>query len=166
MKTKPSMNPTSSAADIARGRIVPWVIAAFFVSFMVPLFCFAWIAFHHRPSEVTAHAYEKGVSYNRTLASQASMESLGWQMKLAMEDHTLAATLADKSDKPIKGALVKAWFVRPSQAGMDKAAPMRETAPGRYETTLADPAPGLWQVHVTAEAEGRQFQAARDFSVR
>lgn len=166
MGPKHATNPTLSAAEIARGKPVPWVIAAFFVSFIVPLLCFVWIAFEHKPDLVTEHAYDKGLAYNSTLKAESDMEALGWQANLSMQGNTLVMTLAGKDTKPIRGAKAEAWFIRPSKAGMDQSSFMRETAPGRYETAMPNPAPGLWQARVTAQYQGQQFQAAQEVTVR
>lgn len=159
------MTPTSSAADAARGRPVPWIIAAFFVSFIIPLLCFAWIAFYNKPSEVTPHAYDKGLQYNRTLAKGAAEAALGWKATLSMQGRMLVAVLVDSKEQPIRGAEVRAWFLRPSEATMDRKAVMQEVSPGRYEASLGDAAPGLWEARITAKLSSDQFQAARSFSV-
>ncbi len=159
------MKPTLSAADMARGKPVPWVITAFFISFIVPLVCFAWIAFSHKPSEVTEHAYDKGLVYNRTLEEGSAQAALGWQATLAMKKNVLTFVLIDKDKKPIRGAEVKVWFLRASEATLDQRNAMHETAPGRYEATLASPVRGLWEAHVTAKLGDKQFQAARSFNI-
>ena len=166
MEPKHAMSPTSSAADMARGRPVPWVIAAFFVAFIIPLLFFTWIAFQHKPDLITEHAYDKGLAYNKTLQSEKTMEALGWHAALALENNTLVVHLRGKDGKPIHGATAKAWFIGPAKATMDHAADMRETIAGRYEAALPDTSPGLWQMRVTVIHQGNQFQAARDFSVK
>ena len=160
------MTPTSSAADLARGKPVPWVIAAFFVSFILPLLGFAWIAFQHKPSEVTAHAYDKGLAYNRALEEGAAQAALGWQARVSMERHRIVLVLSDKDNKPIRGAGVKVWLLRPSEAGLDQQPAMHETVAGRYEAVIENPLPGLWEAHVTAQLQDKQFQAVRSFNLQ
>lgn len=160
------MNPTSSAADIARGKPVPWVIALFFAAFILPLLFFTWIAFRHKPDLITEHAYDKGLAYNRTLQSEEAMEALGWHAVLAIESNALVMQLSGLDGKPIHGATAKAWFIRPAKADMDRSADMRETREGHYEAELPDATPGLWQMRVTVMYRGSQFQVSRDFSVK
>lgn len=159
------MTATSSAADIARGRMVPWVIAIFFIAFILPLLGFTWIAFKYKPSEVTAHAYDKGLAYNHILKEENIQEALGWKATLTMTGTALTVHLEDKDNKPIHGAMVKAWFIRPATASMDQWAHMKETHAGYYMAMLPDPIPGLWEVRVTAKLGNEQFQAARSFSI-
>lgn len=166
MEPKPGTIHTSSDAERARGRFVPWVIAGFFLSFVLLLSSFVWIAFAHRPSLVTENAYQKGLAYNQSLEVDAAQKALGWRAKLEMMDgYTLRLVLSDKSGRPVAGAKVKAWFVRPSQASMDQSVMMTEKGGGVYEAAMPSPAPGLWEARITAERGGKQFQAARSVSI-
>ena len=53
-----SSSPDIDQAEIdrRRGRIVPWVIAAFYLTFMSSLIGFVVIAYPHPPSDVTQEA--------------------------------------------------------------------------------------------------------------
>ena len=160
------MNRTLSATDVARGRIVPWIITGFFISFILPLLIFTWIAFKHKPDLVTERAYDKGLAYNNTLASEAQMEALGWNAQMSLQTGVLVVQLSDKNRMPLKDASVKAWFMRPANASMDQSTTMREITPGHYEAAMLHPTAGFWQVRITVEHHGQQFQAMRDFSVK
>ncbi len=159
------MNLTSSGIDERRGKYVPWVIVAFYVSFIIPLLFFVWIAFTHKPSEVTVHAYDKGLAYNRTLEKAAAQQTLDWKTEITLEDNVLRFTLKDAHGMPIGGARVDGWLVRPSQQTLDQPIALKETAKGVYEGKAELPAKGLWEVRVTALSQGEQFQAAKTLTV-
>lgn len=160
------MNPISSSIDRERGKIVPWVIAAFFLSFMLPLIGFTIIAFTHKPSEVTANAYQKGLAYNATLEKAAAQAALGWTSEIRFAGKRLQFSLKDAQQAPIAGAEVKAWLVRPAEQQLDHAIPLNETAKGLYEGDMELPAKGLWSVRVTALSQGKQFQADKTLTVQ
>lgn len=167
MEMKHATTLTSSDVDLRRGRVVPWVIAGFFVAFMVPLLVFTWIAFEHAPSLVTQDAYDKGLRYNHTIEASSKQRALGWHARLELKaNNALVLTLVDRQQQPLRGAMVKAWFVRPAEAGMDQTVMMTEIAPGQYEAAMPHPAPGLWEARITALSGGKQFQAARPVTVR
>jgi nitrogen fixation protein FixH len=159
------MNPISSSIDQERGKIVPWVIAAFFLSFMLPLIGFAIIAFTHKPSEVTANAYQKGLAYNATLEKAAAQAALGWKAEISLTGNRLRFILKDNFGQPISGAAVDGWLIRPSQQALDHAVPLKEAAKGVYEGDVELPAKGLWNVRVTALAQGKQFQTEKTLTV-
>ena len=160
------MNPTLSSIDQERGKYVPWVIAAFFVSFMLPLIGFTVIAFTHKPSEVTPNAYQKGLTYNATLEKAAAQAALGWKSEITLAGKTLRFSLKDAHGQPISGAAVDGWLVRPSEQTLDHPVTLKETAKGVYEGGVELPAKGLWNVRVAALSQGKQFQADKTLTVQ
>lgn len=164
MEPKPAMNPTSSAADAHRGRFIPWMIAGFFLVFVLLLLSFVWIAFAHKPSLVTENAYQKGLAYNHAIEASAAQKALGWKGRLDIPGgKSLLFTLNDARGKPISGAQVKAWIVRPASAAMDLQVTLNETSPGHYAAPLALSGSGLWESHVTALYNKQQYQISKSF---
>jgi nitrogen fixation protein FixH len=160
------MNPTSSSIEQQRGKYVPWVIAAFFVSFIVPLFGFVWIAFTHMPSEVTSNAYQKGLSYNQTLEKAAAQKTLGWKGEITLTGSTLRFLLKDAHNQPISGAKIDGWLVRPSEQALDRSVTLKETEKGLYQAEVELPAKGLWDARITALSQDKQFQTTNTLTVR
>lgn len=144
--------------DKKRGRFVPWIIVAFYISFIVPLICFAVIAFRNAPSEVTQSAYEKGLSYNLTLSQQAAQDALGWQSNAAFADGELKLILNDDKGAPIDGATVKAWFVHPANGKLDREVVLHPVGPGTYAGKPELAAKAGYTVHITAAARDREYQ--------
>jgi len=154
-----------SEIDRRRGRFVPWIIAAFYMTFMTTLIGFVVIAYRHPPSEVTAEAYEKGLAYNQTLEKASLEEALGWHSTVSYERGVIRFELRDSRRRPIDGATVKAWFVHPANAGDDRSLVLLPAGEGVYKAALRLPSPGLWTVHVTAAKQGRQYQSATPLEV-
>jgi nitrogen fixation protein FixH len=161
-----SSSPERDQAEIdrRRGRFVPWVIAAFYMTFMSALIGFVVIAYQHPPGDVTAEAYEKGLAYNQTLAKGAAQDGLRWQSRIDTPPGRIVFTLTDDTGRPVGAGHVKAWFVRPSDAAKDHALDLSEGAPGVY-AAAAPLAKGLWEVHVTAALQGGEYQAMTTLTV-
>ena len=151
---------TQEEIDRKRGRIVPWVIAAFYVAFVSAFIGFVVIAFNNPPNEVTAEAYQKGLAYNRTLDKAAVQDQLGWTSDTAYENGRVVFSLRDADGQPLPGAVARAWFVHPNLKANDRSVDLKDNGHGIYAATIALPAEGLWKVHVTAEHDGRQYQSA------
>lgn len=148
--------------DRRRGRIVPWVIAAFYVTFMAAFIGFVVIAFRHPPNEVTGEAYAKGLAYNETLTQAAAQDALGWQSGTVYEDGRVIFSLRDANHEPIAGAHVRAWLVHPAIKTNDRSVDLKAVSPGIYAADAALPSKGRWTVHVTAGLGGREYQSAAD----
>lgn len=146
--------------DRHRGRFVPWVIIAFFLSFVVVLSVMTTIAVTHRASEVTAEAYDKGRAYNQTLQAAQAAARLGWQFSPTWKAGQLDLTIKDRNGQPVRAESVRVWFVNSADGQLDRAADMTATASG-YVSHIRLPR-GLWHVHVTAEQAGQQAQAVFD----
>lgn len=159
------MNPTSSSIDPNRGKNLPWLIAAFFASFVLLLMGFGWLAFANKPSEVTENAYQKGLQYNQVLTKETQQRDEGWKTKIVLDDSYLRFRLRDAENTEASGAKVEAWLVRPSSQSMDQRFAMQEIGSGIYEARVNFPAKGLWEVHVTADYKGSQIQASQNFTV-
>ncbi|ESQ77662.1 FixH family protein [Asticcacaulis sp. AC402] len=161
-----SPDPAPSAErDRQRGRIVPWLIAAFYVTFMSAFIGFVVIAYSHPPHAVTENAYEKGLAYNDTLAQANAQAQMAWQSDIAYADGRLIFRLRDHAGDAIEGARVRAWFVHPSNGTLDRGFDLRHDGAGAYSVEAPLPTKGLWNVHVTAEQKDRQYQAAAQIEV-
>jgi len=161
----PDRASAQAAIDRRRGRFVPWIIAGFYLSFMTTLIGFVVIAYRNPPSEVTADAYEKGLAYNQILAKASVEDALGWHSTVVYERDVVRFEVHDSRRRPVTGATVKAWFVHPADASSDRSVDLRPVGDGIYEASLRLPRPGLWTIHVTAEKQGRQYQAADSVEV-
>lgn len=148
--------------DRRRGRIVPWAIAAFYLTFMATLIGFVVIAYRHPPNDVTAEAYEKGLAYNATLDAADRQARLGWTSSVGFKDRTLTFRLSGRDGKPVTDAQVEAWFVHPDESAFDRKVSLAPGEPGVYQAHVDLPQAANWSVHVTAVAGGGEYQTVAD----
>jgi len=151
--------------DRKRGRIVPWVIAAFYLAFMSTLVGFVVIAYQHPPSDVTQEAYEKGLDYNAAIGKGEAQARLGWTSSISVDKGVAVFVLKDAAGRGLDGAVARAWFVRPDGSALDRSVELNATGPGRYSAKVALPAAGQWEVHVTAEVKGQQYQLVQPMEI-
>jgi nitrogen fixation protein FixH len=151
--------------DRKRGRIVPWVIAAFYLTFMSTLIGFVVIAYQHPPSDVTPEAYEKGLDYNAAIGKGEAQARLGWTASVAVEKGAVVFVLKDAAGQALDGAVARAWFVRPDRSALDRSVALSAAGQGRYSAKVALPAAGQWEVHVTAEVKGQQYQLVQPMEI-
>ena len=155
----------TEALNRRRGRFVPWIIAAFYLTFMTALVGFVFIAYAHPPSETTEDAYAKGLAYNDILARAGAQAQLRWRSDIDYTAGRLRFSLTDHAGQPVTAARVKAWFVHPGNAVEDRSFDLRDDGEGRYVTDAPLPVKGVWTVHVTAEKAGRQYQSVTTVEV-
>lgn len=112
----------------------------------------------------TENPYEKGLTYNKTLAESRAQADMGWTVNFAFDPATggtvhggrLTLAYRDRDGKPLDAMQVEARIVRPTSAHHDRILAVSETAPGVYGVTLDQPLPGIWDVHLTAR-RGKQI---------
>jgi nitrogen fixation protein FixH len=155
--------PNQAEIDKRRGRFVPWVIAAFYLTFMSALIIFVVIAYQHPPNEVTPEAYEKGLAYNSAIAGADRQTQLGWNSTVDFNGQTLTFRLQDHSGHPVD-AEVKAWFVHPSEVALDQTVELALVGPGLYRGQVKLPKSDNWTVHVTAANGADEYQTVADIA--
>jgi nitrogen fixation protein FixH len=154
----PSMTPEERAAfDKRRGRFMPWIIVAFFAGFVVILVDFAAFAINHPPSEVTPHAYDKGLIYNQTLADADAQVKLGWKADVSYQAQRLRLILKDAQGQPLTGARAKAFFVNAAESRLDRSADLQPGEAGIYSAAAGLPR-GNWKIYVTAAKGADEYQ--------
>lgn len=142
---------------------IPWYIALFFTLMVLTLVPMAWIAVKTMPGTVTEHSYEKGLAYNKTLAAAEREKSLGWQSDINIDgkdaERRLSFSLKDSAGAALDNAEVAARMTRPVQGGMDQTVKLSSVGNGRYEAVVRFPAPGVWDVAVSATRGDDNYQA-------
>ncbi len=164
-----SSGPEGDAArrewEKRRGRYVPWVIAAFYLTFMSALIGFVFIAYANPPADSTEEAYDKGLAYNDTIAKARAQDKLGWVSTIDYANGQVSFSLVDKAHKPILDATVQAWFVSPDRSALDRSVSLVSQGGGKYTAKALLPAKGAWTLHVTAGRDDQQYQAMSQIEV-
>jgi nitrogen fixation protein FixH len=153
-----------------RGSWIPWVFVGLFGIVLIANGTMITVAISTFTGMETTSAYKKGLSYNKRLAAAAAQEALGWQASLdaeAVEPGEVAITfdLADRNGDPIAAADVSARIDRPLQDGFEQTIALRETRSGRYAASVDLPLRGQWNVAITAEVRGQNYQLTERIQV-
>ncbi len=119
----------------------------------------------------TAHPYERGLEYNRTLAAARAQDEMGWQVTFAVApdgDATgvsfpvaVEARFLDRAGHALTGLAVQALLLRPTVEGHDVEVALVERGGGRYIATTAVPLPGQWDLRIVARSDGLSWQSSR-----
>jgi len=147
-------------------RWIPWYFVAFFAALVSVLVPMCVIAVRTNTGVVTEGAYEKGLAYNKAIKAEEQQDALKWRGEVIVApisggEVQADFALADADGKPLDGADVKIWLVRPTQAGLDQSAAMIAQSGGHYGAALPLPARGLWEARVSATANGHNYQTAK-----
>jgi len=174
--------PASSAApraDAPAGRLYPWIFVAAMGLVVLVNAGMIWFAVASFSGLATEDPYDKGLAYNRTLAAAEAQAALGWQVDVeaaagpaatgpagAAPSVTLAAAFRDRAGRVLDGLAVRAFLVRPTSAGHDRAVALAAAGEGRYRTTAALPLRGEWLLTVVATKDKQTWQGTRHIHLR
>lgn len=152
---------TSHSGPRPSDRWIPWYIVLFFVGQFGVFGWFYHVASASYTGVVTDRAYEKGLHYNQIIAKAERQAQLGWSATITKDGGGVRLVLQDRDKKPLSGATVSLWLVRPVHSGIDRRLEMEETQAGVYDAPVAVPEKGLWDVRIEVHKGGDDFQAAR-----
>lgn len=144
-----------------RDKMIPWYFVAFFLVLAVVDGAMVTLAVRTQTGVVTDHPYEKGLAYNRIVSAAEKQQLLGWKSDMTYEKKTLIFTLLDAKGILVKPEKATAKIIRPTQDGMDFSVQLKD---GKAQMTF--PKPGLWEVHVQAEAGGIPYQHTKRIVVQ
>lgn len=110
--------------------------------------------------------YKKAVAFDSTMAAESRSLTLGWSatstiVANATSDRpVVSVTLVDSLRQPIVGATVTITALANARANEVLSATLRESAPGRYDGTLAATFAGQWEVRVNAVRGAQHFTSS------
>lgn len=142
----------------------PLIIISLLGIHVVLMLTAAAIATHDGSFTVLPDYYRKAVHWDESRAAQRASDALGW--KLAIDPATtinplggraITLTLTDAQDRSIDGATVKLSCYHHAHASDPVAVTLKQTAPGKFESTLPMRYAGFWQFNITADAGGKRF---------
>ena len=147
-----------------RGAWIPYAIIGVFLFLFMLLGNFVRIALTTFNGTVAEHPYETGLAYNRELAARARVTGEGLVPALNVQRHgdTIFVSLLVRDSRGNAALLshARVRIIRPTKAGMDLSVPM-QMARGSATAQAILPAPGLWDVVVSAQADGVPVQIVR-----
>lgn len=150
---------TQEEIDRKRGRPVPFIIAAFYLAFIVMFMGFVYIAFKNAPSVTTDEAYLKGLAYNETIQKAEAAKALGWQTKPLLTSKSLQVAVLDRESKPLVGAVAKAFLVHSHDKKKDRSFDLKPLQNGQYGSEFSALEAGKWTLVITVAKDGQQTQS-------
>ncbi len=150
------------------GRHVLFMLLGFFGLILVANIALVYLATSSWNGVVQKQPYERGLAYDEVLAEKKELVESGWvshveydpQQRLVMID------LKDKNG-PVSGATGEVTFFRPVHDGEDLDVTLVPVSqPGRYQATADVPAPGLWEVRISAEKDGQSRTTRHRMDIR
>lgn len=141
------------------GRTVLLSFLAFFGVIFLVNGIFFWFASDSWTGLSTEDAYRKGIAFNDELARAEAQRLLGWTaatefISAGPGEGRLVFALTSADGLPVRGRDVSATFRRPVSEGMDFAANLESTGPGKYAADIAPPVPGQWDVRLEVSRPG------------
>ena len=145
------------------GRWIPWIFVAGMAVVVAVNLVMVWLAIDSSPGLVSEHPFERGLAYNKVLASEARQEALGWRVEIAFRPatHEVVAEFHDRDGAPVGELRVEAHLYRPLEADSGASVTLRYAGDGRYVGAPENLRRGQWQVELVASRAGGDFQASR-----
>lgn len=142
-------------------RFIPWYFVLFFAVQAVIFTGFAHIAFSTFTGLVTEDAYDKGITYNKTIEKAKEQAALGFTSTIAYKDGRFVFTLTDGHGKPVTGeSEITLMLFRPVHAGDDVTMALKPEN-GAWVAKMTPPEPGLWDVRIHAVAPKWHYQTSK-----
>ena len=160
-------------ADPAPGRLYPWIFVAAMGLVILVNAALIFFAVHSFSGLATQDAYAKGLAFDRGLAAAQAQAELGWQVDVAATPDpataatvTLSADFRDAAGRGLDDLAVRAFLVRPTSAGHDRAVDLADHGEGRYRATTALPLRGEWLLTIVAKRDSQTWQSTQRVHLR
>ena len=120
---------------------------------------------------ITENAYEKGLTYNKTLAVARQQSELGWkvdaeaQPAAAGHKATVTLTYRDKDGRGLDGLEVQALVDRPNVTGAEHRIAFAAKGNGAYAIDVDLPEGGQWDFDILAVGADATYQVQRRFVI-
>ena len=145
-------------SDPPSGRLYPWLFVAAMGLVILVNAALIFFAVHSFSGLAAAHAQAE----------------LGWQVDVAATPGadataptvTLAADFRDRAGRALDGLAVRAFLVRPTSAGHDRALELPAHGEGHYLTTAALPLRGEWLLTIVAKKDSQTWQSTQRIHLR
>jgi nitrogen fixation protein FixH len=131
-------------------------------------------AFNTSPGLVEEDYYEQGryhdTNYQKKMAAR---NRLGWEIRLQTPDKILlgqganySIIVQDRNGNPLKDARVTLHAYRPSDATADMTMELERIANGVFQSKLALPLKGLWDLNISVSQGEESLEISRRVIVR
>jgi nitrogen fixation protein FixH len=151
-------------------------IPGIFVGFMLVVFAvngtLIYFAEHTFSGLDTEKYYEEGVQYNAVMKDGAASAALGWTAKTEVQSsgdsRRLHIWITDKRGLPVTGIDVSVHVARPTSTAFDQLVTLvpSSTEIGVYVADLHLPAPGVWDLRISATGKASPWQTTQRLFVK
>lgn len=154
-----------------RDRWIPWAFVGFFLVVFAAngiMLTFALRSFNGLSVD---GAYDRGLSYNETLAEVQAQFALGWQIDLTVAETasgqwTASLTALDEEGLPVAVDEISAIGRRPISEGLDFDLDFRHAGRGLYEADVQWPQSGNWELRLVIMAGDKSYRLDRRLFIR
>lgn len=141
-------------------RFFPGAVAVFLVTVVAVDGGMIWAAVHSFPGAADDHAFDTGNKYNEILANAERQAKLGWKLDVKVVSRDIQVTLTDQNGAVLPGAAVEAIATHP--VGPAEPTSLAFAPQGTsYVAKSALPAPGRWDLGLTARVGEIKYRATR-----
>ncbi len=141
-------------------RFFPAAVVVFLVTVVIVDGGMIWSAVHSFPGSAYDHAFDTGNKYNEILESAARQAKLGWKLDVKVVSRDIEVTLTDENGETLPGAAVEAIATHP--VGPAQPTSLAFAPEGaNYVARAALPAPGQWDLGLTARIGEIKYRATR-----
>jgi len=161
-----------NAERLITGKTVLIGMLSFFAVIFAVNGAFVYFALDSWPGLSVEASYEKGLKYNRTLASAERQSKLGWrsQVNLVREkdnDFTFRAVMETRAGAKLRNLKLHVVFERPTNKGHDQLVKLTEITPGIYGSRIQLPLSGRWSAKIKAEdTSGNAYVMRHDVTAK
>lgn len=161
MATKTANRYLGISQDSKRAWRNPWVLGWVALVLVVLMMngVMITLAVVSNPGLVTEDYYEQGRDFEANVSSRLqARNALGWTLNLdypqdihLQHPEFIRLTVVDRVGQPLENARVTVQAYRPSDAGADFQAGMKEIGPGLYQANMTFGLKGMWDLKVNVE---------------
>lgn len=136
----------------------PYIFVAGFMVVLLVNFTMAYFATSTFSGLATEGAYEKGLTYNKSIEAARKQDEMGWTVESKVEptaNHGVHVTVTyrDRDGHAVEDLAVKAQMIRPTAKGYDRDVVLARVSPGAYATVQDLPLSGVWDMNVVAKGK-------------
>lgn len=148
-------------------RFFPWAVAAGIGLVVMVNGGMIYAAIHSFPGRADEEGFLLSNHYDAVLAHAEHEASLGWSLAAQVDaEGRPVLTLKDRNGAPLRDASLTGLAERPLGARERHPLVFHENNAGQYVADARLPAPGQWELTLSASAEGHDVAATRRVVVR
>lgn len=149
------------------GRFVLIVTLAFFAVVIGVNVVMMRLAIGTLPGTEVDSAYKASLAYQGEINAAHEQDSRDWKVDARIERRPDGAAMVrvearDRDGRPLSGLVFSGRLERPADQRQDRSIDFGERPDGEYHGDVADLAPGLWELVLEGDQQGRRVFLSRN----